>query len=42
MKQPETIPQEKDIRLTMIGMLRVAKMKEQATNTRQRSLVKSI
>jgi len=41
-KQPETIPQEKDIRLTIIGMFCVAKIKEQATNTRQRSLVKSI
>ena len=42
MKHPETIPQEKDIRLTIIGMLRVAKMNEQATNTKQRILVNSI
>ena len=42
MKQPETTPQEKDIKLTMMGMFWVAKMKEQATNARQNSLVRSI
>ena len=42
MKQPETTPQENDIRLTIIGMLRVAKKKEQATKARQSSLVRSI
>ena len=42
MKQPETIPQEKDMRLTMIGMSYVAKMKEQATKARQSTLVKVI
>ena len=42
MKQPDTTPQEKDIRLTMIGMFRVAKMKEHATNARQSTLVISI
>ena len=42
MKQPETRPQEKDIRLTMIGIFLVAKMKEHATNTRQRILVRII
>ena len=41
-KQPETIPQENDIRLTMIGILRVANMNEQATKARQRILVRSI
>ena len=41
-KQPETIPQEKDIRLTMIGIFCVAKMNEQAINTRQSILVRSI
>ena len=41
-KHPETTPQEKDIRLTIIGIFCVAKINEQATNTRQRSLVKSI
>ena len=38
-KQPETIPQENDIRLTIIGMFCVAKMNEQATKARQRILV---
>ena len=42
MKQPETIPQEKDIRLTMIGIFCVAKIKEQATNARQRIRVRDI
>ena len=42
MKQPETIPQEKDIRLTMIGMFCVAKMNEHITNARQNTLVKII
>jgi len=41
-KQPETTPQEKDIRLTIIGIFCVAKMKEQATNARQRNLVRII
>lgn len=41
-KQPETIPQEKDIKLTMMGMFCVAKIKEQAIKVRQRTLVKSI
>ena len=41
-KQPETTPQEKDIKLTMMGMFCVAKMKEQATKPRQKSLVSSI
>ena len=41
-KQPETTPQEKDIRLTIIGIFCVAKMNEQATNAKQRILVKSI
>ena len=42
MKHPETIPQEKDMRLTMIGMFCVAKIKEQAIKARQRILVSSI
>ena len=42
MKQPETRPHENDIRLTIMGILRVAKMNEQATNTRQRTLVRTI
>lgn len=41
-KQPETTPQEKDIRLTIIGMFNVAKINEQATNVRQSILVSNI
>ena len=41
-KQPETTPHEKDMRLTIIGIFCVAKINEQATNARQRSLVRSI
>ena len=42
MKHPDTRPQEKDIRLTMTGIFRVANKKEQATNARQRNLVSII
>ena len=42
MKQPETIPQEKDMRLTIIGMFCVANTKEHTINARQKSLVRSI
>ena len=42
MKQPETTPHEKDIRLTIIGIFCVAKMNEHATNARHKSLVRSI
>ena len=38
-KHPDTIPQEKDIRLTIIGIFCVANMNEHATKIRQRILV---
>ena len=39
MKQPEPTPQEKDIKLTIIGILSVAKINEQATKTKHKILV---
>ena len=41
-KQPETTPHEKDIKLTINVMFCTAKKNEQATNNKQRNLVKSI
>ena len=41
-KQPDTIPHEKDIRLTIIGIFMVAKINEQATKARQSILVSFI
>lgn len=41
-KHPETIPQENDIRLTIIGMFCVANINEQATKARHSILVRVI
>ena len=39
-KQPETTPQEKDIKLTMIGIFNVAKINEHATKQKHKILVR--